>query len=123
MRAYSHVARKQNLLLRGRSLCIGAAGSCPFSFSLALLKGGRSMRRIGQVIKLKSEAIEEYERLHAAVWPEVLATIAACHISNYTILDRKSTRLNSSHQIISYAVFCLKKKRSEQHTSELQSPY
>src|SRR5258707_7534193 len=32
--------------------------------------------------------------------------------------DRKSTRLNSSHANISYAVFCL---RSEQHTSELQS--
>src|SRR5258708_10564480 len=28
-------------------------------------------------------------------------------------LDRKSTRLNSSHQIISYAVFCLKKKKQE----------
>src|SRR5258708_28649905 len=28
-------------------------------------------------------------------------------------IDRKSTRLNSSHQIISYAVFCLKKKNSE----------
>src|SRR5207244_10638209 len=28
-----------------------------------------------------------------------------------SILDRKSTRLNSSHQIISYAVFCLKKKK------------
>src|SRR5258708_28804326 len=27
-------------------------------------------------------------------------------------IDRKSTRLNSSHQIISYAVFCLKKKRT-----------
>src|SRR5258708_18414180 len=27
------------------------------------------------------------------------------------LADRKSTRLNSSHQIISYAVFCLKKKR------------
>src|SRR5258708_12054647 len=27
--------------------------------------------------------------------------------------DRKSTRLNSSHQIISYAVFCLKKKTTE----------
>src|SRR5258708_28755203 len=27
-------------------------------------------------------------------------------------IDRKSTRLNSSHQIISYAVFCLKKKNS-----------
>src|SRR2546421_177890 len=32
--------------------------------------------------------------------------------------DRKSTRLNSSHDQISYAVFCLKKKK---HTSELQS--
>src|SRR5258708_21177095 len=29
--------------------------------------------------------------------------------------DRKSTRLNSSHQIISYAVFCLKKKKSNPH--------
>src|ERR1039457_2751652 len=28
----------------------------------------------------------------------------------YTYLDRKSTRLNSSHLVISYAVFCLKKK-------------
>src|SRR2546430_13149476 len=32
--------------------------------------------------------------------------------------DRKSTRLNSSHSQISYAVFCLKKKKS-QHTSTL----
>src|SRR5258708_15210271 len=32
------------------------------------------------------------------------------------MIDRKSTRLNSSHQIISYAVFCLKKKKtSTQH--------
>src|SRR5207244_10791548 len=29
--------------------------------------------------------------------------------------DRKSTRLNSSHQIISYAVFCLKKKKKRQN--------
>src|SRR5207244_11547239 len=29
--------------------------------------------------------------------------------------DRKSTRLNSSHQIISYAVFCLKKKKQLKH--------
>src|SRR5438552_15737779 len=29
------------------------------------------------------------------------------------IADRKSTRLNSSHQIISYAVFCLKKKKKK----------
>src|SRR2546422_4988195 len=30
--------------------------------------------------------------------------------------DRKSTRLNSSHGYISYAVFCLKKKKNSKHT-------
>src|SRR3712207_7141395 len=30
-------------------------------------------------------------------------------------VDRKSTRLNSSHANISYAVFCLKKKKTQQH--------
>src|SRR5438552_6077430 len=34
-------------------------------------------------------------------------------------IDRKSTRLNSSHQIISYAVFCLKKKKFYQITCPL----
>src|SRR5260221_9916320 len=33
--------------------------------------------------------------------------------------DRKSTRLNSSHTVISYAVFCLKKKKIGDDTSEL----
>src|SRR5207244_9365280 len=32
--------------------------------------------------------------------------------------DRKSTRLNSSHQIISYAVFCLKKKKKKNQKIE-----
>jgi L-rhamnose mutarotase len=43
------------------------------------------MRRIGRIIQVKPEAIEEYERIHAAVWPEVLATISACNIRNYSI--------------------------------------
>src|SRR3712207_8867519 len=34
--------------------------------------------------------------------------------------DRKSTRLNSSHANISYAVFCLKKKKSQSDTSEFR---
>src|SRR5437879_10606246 len=32
--------------------------------------------------------------------------------------DRKSTRLNSSHRCISYAVFCLKKKKKQKQTNE-----
>ena len=43
------------------------------------------MQRYGQVIGIKPERVEEYERLHAAVWPEVLATIAACNVRNYSI--------------------------------------
>src|SRR5260221_3626724 len=31
------------------------------------------------------------------------------------LIDRKSTRLNSSHTVISYAVFCLKKKKTTMH--------
>src|SRR5947207_3497782 len=34
------------------------------------------------------------------------------------IVDRKSTRLNSSHTVISYAVFCLKKKKKREQSDE-----
>src|SRR5258708_30031688 len=36
--------------------------------------------------------------------------VLSLYVYKVTWQDRKSTRLNSSHQIISYAVFCLKKK-------------
>src|SRR5438034_2036577 len=40
------------------------------------------------------------------------------HLLGFTARDRKSTRLNSSHTVISYAVFCLKKKNiSQLHSS------
>src|SRR3712207_8000756 len=46
----------------------------------------------------------------------VLTTQLFCHLCSLVthkgrIIDRKSTRLNSSHANISYAVFCLKKKK------------
>src|SRR2546426_5660411 len=37
--------------------------------------------------------------------------------------DRKSTRLNSSHLVISYAVFCLKKKKQRPREPPCSSPY
>lgn len=43
------------------------------------------MQRYGMMIGLRPEHFDEYKRHHAAVWPEVLATIAACNIRNYTI--------------------------------------
>src|SRR5258708_12582345 len=43
---------------------------------------------------------------------------------HHICIDRKSTRLNSSHQIISYAVFCLKKKTTKTTSIQpLHHPY
>ena len=40
---------------------------------------------IGQLGRLKPDKIEEYERLHANPWPEVLQTIRDCNMQNYSI--------------------------------------
>src|SRR2546426_3416549 len=45
---------------------------------------------------------------YEAVWQ--FGSFGAGGIRAWTVADRKSTRLNSSHLVISYAVFCLKKK-------------
>ena len=43
------------------------------------------MRRFGQVIRVRPESIEAYERLHADTWPGVLSAIEAANIRNYSI--------------------------------------
>jgi L-rhamnose mutarotase len=43
------------------------------------------MKRYGSVIQLNPELIESYKHLHANAWPQVLATITACNIRNYSI--------------------------------------
>src|SRR2546427_12781986 len=45
--------------------------------------------------------------------PSLLLRIGFVGELGYEIQDRKSTRLNSSHSQISYAVFCLKKKKKK----------
>jgi len=47
------------------------------------------MKRYGSVIGLKPEHMAEYRRLHADVWPQVLAQIHACNIRNYSIFLRQ----------------------------------
>src|SRR5260221_1847538 len=45
--------------------------------------------------------------------PDLVAGEDAGEVPRLLLLDRKSTRLNSSHTVISYAVFCLKKKKND----------
>jgi L-rhamnose mutarotase len=51
------------------------------------------MQRMGMCLGLKPGAVDEYKRLHADVWPGVLARIAACHIRNYTIFLKEPENL------------------------------
>jgi L-rhamnose mutarotase len=51
------------------------------------------MKRMGFVLGIKADRIAEYKRIHAAVWPEVLATIARCNIKNYTIFLKEPENL------------------------------
>src|SRR5258708_11737016 len=61
--------------------------------------------------------------LGAALFDRRLAVRVDDRVRNRLVLDdapvdRKSTRLNSSHQIISYAVFCLKKKKHKDNRQQ-----
>jgi L-rhamnose mutarotase len=46
------------------------------------------MRRFGQLLGVKREHFAEYRAYHTRVWPEVLATIRACNIRNYSIYHK-----------------------------------
>src|SRR2546430_13488955 len=52
-----------------------------------------------------------------------LALATACATGRPQSQDRKSTRLNSSHSQISYAVFCLKKKKTSKHELATKPPH
>ena len=49
------------------------------------------MKRYGMVIGVNPKKIEEYKKLHAAVWPDVLKKITECNIRNYSIYLKNNT--------------------------------
>src|SRR2546421_1830678 len=54
-----------------------------------------------------------------AAWNHQRATLGTYR--RFCLLDRKSTRLNSSHDQISYAVFCLKKKKKQKENELMRT--
>lgn len=58
------------------------------------------MKRYGSVIGVRAEKLEEYRKLHAAVWPDVLKMIKQCHIRNYSIYLRQLP--DGRHYLFSY---------------------
>jgi L-rhamnose mutarotase len=58
------------------------------------------MKRYGSVIRVRAEQLEQYVRLHAAVWPDVLTMIRECNIRNYSIYLRRLP--DGGHYLFSY---------------------
>src|SRR2546430_11216549 len=69
----------------------------------------RDLRRIERQVLILGEREADRPQLGEPARTAVLAPAAAHAVQ--PLRDRKSTRLNSSHSQISYAVFCLKKKK------------
>src|SRR3712207_8111048 len=78
--------------------------SLPYAF-FANLPQPEPSGDIPAEMQAQNEAISD--QLMSQLYPEALVAYV---LSNISGTDRKSTRLNSSHANISYAVFCLKKK-------------
>src|SRR3712207_7265281 len=60
-------------------------------------------------------SLKAYQEALVMLPSDEVGTAAVTH-HQLGVIDRKSTRLNSSHANISYAVFCLKKKKNNIHT-------
>ncbi|HWC61239.1 MAG TPA: L-rhamnose mutarotase [Verrucomicrobiae bacterium] len=58
------------------------------------------MKRYGSIIGVRPEKLDEYKKLHAAVWPGVLEMIHRCNIRNYSIYLRKLP--DGHHYLFSY---------------------
>src|SRR5258708_14927587 len=63
--------------------------------------------------RLEPDALERHREARGRPPPARVRRLEVAIEREVKPADRKSTRLNSSHQIISYAVFCLKKKRTK----------
>src|SRR3989454_8389158 len=72
----------------------------------ALWKAGRELVDIAKQVQGKDDSSKHLR--------DSLYTAARAYGEAAVRVDRKSTRLNSSHLVISYAVFCLKKKNKSQ---------
>src|SRR5438034_2158475 len=89
-----------------RSLCDWSSGVCSSDLVLVgnALPGFWFVALVGQT-RIVSSFADEIRRLP----------------SGENATDRKSTRLNSSHTVISYAVFCLKKKKTKKQEEPRQA--
>src|SRR5256885_7681154 len=69
------------------------------------------VRALGHTVEEAVDGEDAVQKLASAQYDVLLTDVQMPRMDGFQ-LDRKSTRLNSSHLVISYAVFCLKKKNN-----------
>src|SRR5207248_4570319 len=70
-------------------------------------------RKVGSIVEAVAVAASEMQGMSASMSESNKETSRQAGAVAAASIDRKSTRLNSSHRTISYAVFCLKKKKNK----------
>src|SRR5574344_2968217 len=93
--------------LSNTTVLIRAHGEPPETYKIAEERGIKLIDcTCPVVLKLQENIRETYSKI-ASIGGQILIFGKNGHAEVNGLVDRKSTRLNSSHQIISYAVFCL----------------
>src|SRR5690625_6228700 len=77
------------------------------------LAGESILLKVKDVLTIISKRVEKVIFHDATIIEQRTNSLTIKPESNVIRIDRKSTRLNSSHVAISYAVFCLKKKKRQ----------
>src|SRR5439155_10942938 len=100
------IAQVQEEVTGGRSIAsaLRLTGFFP-AIALDMVEVGEATGALPGMLESVAEFFEEDVNID-------LATLVAFVEIDIYVLDRKSTRLNSSHVAISYSVFCLKKKKN-----------
>src|SRR2546430_12512861 len=95
-----------------RDLTVTGVQTCalPISLPFRLTQPGQEPRRPNITIGMEEPA--QAKQIYEFSFTESTSESTADSNSSPSLIDRKSTRLNSSHSQISYAVFCLKKKKT-----------
>ena len=84
------------------------------------------MKRIGFLLKVKPEKLDEYKSIHANVWPEMLAALRRCGWHNYSLFMRKDGSLFGYFETpgdLQTAVAAMGKEEINQKWQDMMAPF
>jgi L-rhamnose mutarotase len=84
------------------------------------------MKRVGFILKVKQELIEEYKEKHRDVWPEMKAALSACGWKNYSLFMREDGTIFGyfeTPESLQAAIACMEDTDINERWQAAMSPY